>query len=148
MGKYFSAVSNEANLKKQKFGWIIFGVTDRQPRKIKGTNYKIGSKLQELKENISNHTTGNITFDEIYELNIEEKRVVMFKILPAPQNMPIAWKGFYYGRDNEALGALNIQEIEEIRNQGKTSDWSAEIISKASIDDLDKLAIIKARESI
>lgn len=146
LGKYFSAISNEANLKKQECGWIVFGVTDKPPRKIIGTNYKIGSKLQKLKEDISNHTTGKITFDEIYEIEMEGKRILVFKILPSPQNMPVAWKGFYYGRDNEALGALNIQEIEEIRNQGKLIDWSVEIVSGATIEDLDENAIKKARE--
>ncbi|MBE0479197.1 transcriptional regulator, partial [Candidatus Aerophobetes bacterium] len=29
VGKYFSALSNEANLKGKKFGWLIFGVEDK-----------------------------------------------------------------------------------------------------------------------
>lgn len=146
LGKYFSAISNETNLKKQKYGWIIFGISDIPPRKITGTNYKKGTKLQKLKEDIAQNTTGKITFDEIFEIDIEGRRVVVFRILPAPENIPIQWKGHYYGRDNEALVPLNIQEIEEIRNQGKRIDWSAEIIENATIEDLDATAIIKARE--
>lgn len=146
LGKYFSAISNETNLKKQKYGWIIFGISDVPPRKITGTNYKKGTKLQKLKEDIAQNTTGKITFDEIFEIDIEGRRVVVFRILPAPENIPIQWKGHYYGRDNEALVPLNIQEIEEIRNQGKRIDWSAEIIENATIEDLDATAIIKARE--
>ena len=26
LGKYFSALSNEANLREREFGWIVFGV--------------------------------------------------------------------------------------------------------------------------
>lgn len=147
LGKYFSAISNEANLKNKSNGWIIFGVTDKLPRQICGTNYRKRGKLQELKEEISRHTTNKITFDEIYELEIEGKRVIMFKVLPSPKNMPIAWKGHYFGRDNEALGALNIGEIEGIRNQEKKVDWSAQIIENATLSDLDERAILKAREN-
>lgn len=32
LGKYFSALSNETNLKGQSSGWLIFGVTDKPPR--------------------------------------------------------------------------------------------------------------------
>ena len=28
LGKYFSALSNEASLKQQKCGWLLFGVND------------------------------------------------------------------------------------------------------------------------
>jgi ATP-dependent DNA helicase RecG len=42
----------------------------------------------------------------------------MFQIPAAPRGIPVAWEGHYYGRDGESLGALNIQEIEQIRNQG------------------------------
>ena len=38
LGKYFSALSNEANLKGQPFGWLVFGVKDKPvPRPIVGS---------------------------------------------------------------------------------------------------------------
>jgi ATP-dependent DNA helicase RecG len=40
LGKYFSALSNEANLKGKRFGWLIFGVEDKR-REIVGSNYRI-----------------------------------------------------------------------------------------------------------
>ena len=40
LGRYFSALSNEANLKAQPAGWLVFGVTDKPPRRICGTNYR------------------------------------------------------------------------------------------------------------
>jgi len=46
-----------------------------------------------------------------------EGRVLMFQIPPAPQGIPVAWKGHFYGRHACSLGALNLQEIEQIRNQ-------------------------------
>lgn len=147
LGEYFSALSNEANLKKQKYAWLIFGITDKVPRKVSGTNYREGIKLQKLKEEIAQHTTNKITFDEIFEVEKDDKRVLMFRILPSPKNLPIAFKGHYYGRDNEALGALNISEIEQIRKEGIEIDWSKQICIGATIADLEPEAIKKAREN-
>ena len=29
IGRYFSAISNEANLRQQQYGWLIFGVSEK-----------------------------------------------------------------------------------------------------------------------
>ncbi len=45
IGRYFSAISNEANLRQQQYGWLVFGVGEEQGAKIKkivGTAYKKG----------------------------------------------------------------------------------------------------------
>jgi ATP-dependent DNA helicase RecG len=145
LGKYFSALSNEANLKKKECSWLVFGVDDN--RNIIGSQYrKNRADLDNLKSEIAKHTTGNISFIEIFELNLSEGRVIMFQIPPAPKGIPVAWKGHYYGRHDEALSALNIQEIEQIRNQARHYDWSAQICEGATINDLDKDALSKARE--
>lgn len=146
IGKYFSALSNEANLKRQECGWLIFGVED-STRNICGTQYRPNrNDLNGLKHEIANKTTNRITFVEIYELNLPEGRVIMFQIPPAPKGMPIAWEGHYYGREGESLSALNIHEIEQIRNQLRRDDWSAAICNEATIEDLMPEAIEKARE--
>lgn len=147
IAEYFSALSNEANLKNKRYSWLLFGITDKLPRRIVGTNYRNKkSSLESLKKEIANNTTGNITFIEIYEIIKDNKRVIMFQIPAAPKGIPIAWKGHYYGRDGESIGALNIDELENIRNQANIIDWSAQICHGATIKDLDKEAISKARE--
>jgi len=136
LGNYFSALSNEANLKNQPCGWMIFGVNNN--RKIIGTNFRSNrSKLDSLKSEIAEHTTGKITFVEIFELYISKKRLIVFQIPAAPKGIPIAWKGHYYGRNDEQIGALNIQEIEQIRNQVNQYDWSAQTCDGATLKDLD-----------
>ena len=128
LGKYFSALSNEANLKKQACGWLIFGVKD--DRSVCGSQFRENSAhLDSLKQEIANHTTGNLTFDEIYVVDHPNGRVVMFKIPPALQGIPTAWKGHWYGRNGESLGALSLREIETIRLQSSDehqthSDWN------------------------
>ena len=57
LGKYFSALSNEANLKSKTEAWLIFGIDDGT-KAITGTKYrKDPKKLHSLKEEIANHTT-------------------------------------------------------------------------------------------
>lgn len=51
----------------------------------------------------------------------------------------------YYGRDGESLVGLSIDKIERIRSQSKSEDWSAKLITEASIEDLDSDAIQFAR---
>jgi len=146
IGKYFSALSNETNLKGKSFAWLIFGVENTK-HQIVGSRYRTDrKKLDSLKKEISDKITHNISFIEIYELNTPEGRVVMFQIPAAPQGIPVAFEGFYYGRSNESLVALNIEKIERIRNQALNRDWSRKIVPDATFDDLDKNAVLKARE--
>ena len=146
LGRYFSALSNEANLKGKPFGWLVFGVEDKT-RKVVGTYYRSDrSKLDSLKSEIANKTTNRITFIEIHELLLHEGRVIMFQIPAAPQGIAVAWEGHFYGRDGASIGALNIQEIEQIRNQVNDYDWSAQICQGATINDLDEDALAVARK--
>jgi ATP-dependent DNA helicase RecG len=107
IGKYFSALSNEANLHGKPAGWLIFGVTDKLPRKIVGSNYRLTPPgLDRLKEEIAQHTNHRITFVAVHNLAVDEKRVVMFEIPPAPRGVPTTWNGAAYGRIHESLGPL------------------------------------------
>ena len=145
LGQYFSALSNEANLMRKSDAWLIFGIKD--DKSIVGTNFRNDKKsLHSLKAEIANHTTNRITFKEIYETELENKRVVLFQIPSAPQGVPVAWRGHYYGRDASELQPLNIEEFERIRSQIANFDWSIQICKDATIEDLSIEAIDKARE--
>ncbi len=147
LGKYFSALCNEANLKGTRSAWLVFGISNSDKRVV-GTQFRNSrSDLDSLKAEVANHTTGRLSFIEIYELNQPEGRVVLFEIPAAPRGIPIAWKGHYYGRDGEELNALNLEEVERIREQARGEDWSAGILEDASLSDLSEEAVIKARES-
>lgn len=146
LGKYFSALSNEANLRDKGFAWLVFGVHDKT-REILGTSFKNSMKsLQKLKHDLSQHTTGNNTFREIHELKIDGKRMLMFQIPAAPRGIPMAWKGHFYARRGESLGALDMGKYEDIRRQMVDEDWTAKILPDATIDDLDPEAILEARK--
>ena len=95
----------------------MFGVHDKT-REILGTSYKNGMKsLQKLKYDLSQHTTDGNTFRDIFELEVEGKRVLMFQIPAAPRGIPMAWQGHFYARRGESLVALDMSKYEEIRRQ-------------------------------
>ncbi|MBV5296765.1 MAG: putative DNA binding domain-containing protein [Rhodoferax sp.] len=146
LGKYFSALCNEANLKRQPSAWLVFGVNDR--RQVVGSSFRLTRKdLDSLKEEIANKTTNRITFIEIHEVAHTNGRVVLFEIPAAPRGLPVAFDGHYYGRDGEALSPLNLEEIERIRAQSTVEDWSAVIVPDASLADLDDEALAVARRN-
>lgn len=146
LGKYFSALSNEANLKRRSAAWLVFGVKDN--RQVVGSNFRSSRKdLDNLKEEVANKTTNRITFVEIHEVQHADGRVVLFEIPAAPKGLPIAFDGHYYGRDGEALSPLNLEEIERIRAQVGTEDWSAVVVAEAALDDLDEEALTVARRN-
>lgn len=146
LGKYFSALSNEANLRGLDFAWLIFGY-DEKKHKIVGTSYKNGeSALNNLKHDFAQHTTDGQTFREIVPIEVDGKRILMFKIPASPRNIVMKWKGIAFGRDGESLKPLNQSKMDEIRHQTPEPDWSAELVSNATIDDLDEVAIAKARK--
>lgn len=146
LGKYFSALSNEANLKNTGSAWLIFGVRDKD-KAVVGSQFRPNrADSDSLKAEIANKTTNRITFIDIHELNLPEGRVIMFEIPAAPRGIPIAFEGHYYGRDGEELQPLNLEEIERIR-LASLEDWSAVICPDATIADLDEKAIETARKN-
>ena len=147
LGKYFSAIANEANLRGKEYGWLIFGVEDKE-HLIVGTQYRNGTKsLNSVKKEIAKNTTQQISFIEIYELEKEGKRVLLFQIPATPKGIPMAYSGHYYARNGEELAPLDIEKIERIRRQSLLEDWSAQVVEEATTDDLDTQAIKLAREN-
>ena len=147
IGKYFSALANEANLRNIERAWLVFGV-DNATREIVGSDYREErERLHGLKFQISQGCEPSITFREIHELRTEQHRVVLFEIPAAPFGMPIAWKSHYYARAGESLIGLGLDKQDEIRKQVGDSDWSAQVVQSATLAHLDAAALSRARES-
>ena len=143
IGKYFSALSNEANLRGLQEAWLIFGISD--DKKIVGTDFRKQGGLQSLKKEIVNGTNERLTFMEIYTLNLEKCRVIAFQIPPAIRGIPTTWQGAAYAREHESISPLPMNKVDLIRSQ-IGMDWSKEIVENATLEDLDKEAVKKARE--
>ncbi len=149
IGEYFSAISNEANLHELQYGWLVFGVRNKD-KKVVGSNYRDTQGLRTLKNEIASGTTGGISFIDIYEIypeiDGETKRVIMFQIPAAITAVPTGWHNIEYGRDGESLVPLSPEKRERIRRQEKM-DWSKQFVPGATISDLDGQAIQIARKN-
>lgn len=151
IGRYFSAISCEANLKQQQYGWFVLGVSETEIKHVVGTAFKKGDPmlLEQFKYEISQDTTDGITFMTIVELypvvNGEKKRVLMFQVPAAVVGIPTGWKNQYYARSGDSLVPLPQFKIDQIRNETRR-DWSKLILAGATIEHLDKAAITLARE--
>lgn len=145
LGQYFSALSNEANLRDKDFAWMVLGI-DNKTHCIIGTSFKDSEEsLNKLKHDMSQHTTDGLIFREIVPLTIEGKRVLMFKIPASPRNIVMHWKGIAYARDGESIKPINQAKRDEIRHQAPEPDWTAQLIEDATINDLDELAVATAK---
>lgn len=143
IGKYFSALSNEANIRGLNEAWLVFGVTN--DKRIVGTEFRKQGGLQNLKKELVNGTNERLTFMEIYELTMEKCRIVLFQIPPAIRGIPTTWQGAAYAREHESISPLPMNKVDLIRSQ-IGMDWSKEIVDGALIEDLNPEAIKKARE--
>jgi len=143
LGQYFSALSNEANLKGLHFAWLVFGV--KNDKSVVGTSIN-DIQLNNYKNEMAQHTSPRLSFELTERIEKEGKQVILCKIPVAPQGQPVSWKGHYYGRDGESLGALHDNERDRIKIQNTALDWSAQIIHEATINDLSKEAIDFAKK--
>lgn len=143
LGRYFSALSNEANLKNRPNAWLILGVSDKGI--VVGTEIS-NSRINEYKKEMADHTTPSLSFREVHKESFGGKLVLFFEIPAAPKGMPVSWKKQYYGRDGESLSILNLDEIDLIRGQLQGYDWSAQIVEGATLDDLSSQAIDEAKQ--
>ena len=144
-GEYVSALSNEANLRGVSAGWLVFGVSN--DRHITGTAHLVDSlHRQSLKQHIHQSIDQGLTIREVYEVTVDEKRVVLMEVPAAPQGIPISWKGDYRARAGESLVSLSLDKLDEIRQQTIGADWTAVVVPEATLADLDSDAITRARQ--
>ena len=143
LGRYFSALSNEANLRNAECGWLLFGVTDK--REICGTAYRKEKRrpsigLRSLKHKITEGLNNGLTFEEIYEFDLDGERVVAFQIPPCEFVSPTTWRGIPWSREDSSLKEMPRFKLEAIWGQSRP-DWSKGASFEANLDDLDTDAV-------
>lgn len=147
IGEYFSALSNEANLRSAERAWLVFGINNKT-RAVAGSDYRLDSeRLHSLKIQIAQATEPSISLREIHVLDHPQGRVILFEIPPAPRGIPIAWKGHYYARAGESRTSLGLDKLDDIRQQTLQQDWTAQTVKQATLNDLDEHAVRAAREA-
>ena len=143
LGKYFSALSNEANLRNAECGWLIFGVTNK--REVCGTAFRKEDRrpsvgLRNLKHEIAENLNNGLTFEEVYEFDMDGKRVVALQIPPCEFASPTTCRGIPWSRENESLVEMPRFKLEAIWGQSRP-DWSKRASFEAGLSDLDPEAV-------
>ncbi len=147
IGEYISALSNSANLCNQPYAYIVWGV-ENDSHNIIGTSFHIKSEKegnQELEFWLMQNLNPKIDFS-CHELTIKNKKISLIKI-PAAKGQPTKFKGIAYTRIGSNKTELkNYPDKERILWQSNpTTDWSIEICTNATINDLDETAIFQAK---
>lgn len=127
--EYCVALANEGG------GKMILGVTDKVPRKVVGT--EAFQNLERTKAGLIERISLRIDVEEIIH---PQGRVVVFHVPSRPIGMPIHYEGRYFMRAGEDLAPMLPDMLKRIFDEAGP-DYTAEICSRASLDDLDSDAI-------
>ncbi len=127
---YCVALANEGG------GLLIFGVTDKKPRKIVGTQ-AFKENLAKIKERLIDKVHLRIDVEEILTT---EGRVLVFHVPSRPIGMPMHINGRYLMRAGQALRAMPPGMLKRIFDEADP-DFSTEICQNASFKDLNPEAI-------
>ena len=94
MGMYFSALSNEAELRDHHSAWMIFGISD--DGEVVGTDYLDTVESQSrLKRYIYEQCGMNLSYRDIHTMDHDGRRILMFEIPAAQHGTPTSFnKGF------------------------------------------------------
>lgn len=145
LGRYISGLSNAARLANQSFGYLVFGVEDNSWN-IVGTTYNYFNRKEkgsDLDFYIRKGLSPSVYF-EVFPCDYNGNKLMIFKI-PACKSVPVEFENVAYIRIDSHLTELRKfpEHLKKILNSDR--DWSAEIVEKAIIEDLDPDAIAKAR---
>ncbi|HOK45946.1 MAG TPA: ATP-binding protein [Bryobacteraceae bacterium] len=134
LAKYCAALANEGG------GKIIFGVTDRRPRRVVGSTAfeEPGRTVASLVSRLAIQ----VTFEEIQHPG---GRVLVFHVPPRPVGVPIQYDGVFWSRAGDELRPLSQDRLRRIFQEAGP-DFSAELHPEATIDDLDPALIERFRE--
>lgn len=148
LGKYISALSNGACLEREENGYLFFGVDDSS-HEIVGTSFDISIEKkgnQDLELFLRVNVTPKINFQvERFFYKGNKNCPISVFIIPAASEQPTCFQNVPYIRVNSST--TNLRDYHDWMRTiyNSRTDWSKEIISEASLSDLDSDAIKKAR---
>ncbi len=150
IGQYLSALGNAAILEGHDRAWMIWGV-DNTTHAIKGTTFRPftakGEGSQPLIMWLMHKMSPRPDFD-FHELQHPDGRIVILEVRP-PRAAPLAFAGERYIRIDSHKTKLSQHPDKESRlwaMLGQKDDWSGQIVTDATLDDLDHDAVTAARQ--
>lgn len=146
LGQYISGLSNAACITNQSFAYLVFGIND-ETHQVVGTNFNFKNRKEgneELELWIRRFLNPSIKFDH-FICNYGTDHLEIFRI-SAATGEPTNFKNYPYIRFDSSLTDLKKYPHYLRAIYNSQTDWSAQIVEKATIDNLDQKAIKLARE--
>lgn len=128
--KYACAISNEGG------GKIVFGITDKRPRQVKGS--KAFDQPERTRKRLIDSLRINVDFEVFNDGT--EKRVLVLIVPARPIGLPVQVDGVAWWRDGDSLVPMPESVRQKIYEESGR-DFSAEICKGATLSDLDPNAI-------
>lgn len=121
IGEYAVGIGNEGG------GWLVMGVTNKKPRRIKGTKKLDATDVQKIRDGVLDATGIQI---DVASLETAEGYVLAVKIPARPKGRVFFTKtGKYLMRTGEGLRGMPPDEIERIRfEELARPDFTAECV--------------------
>lgn len=127
--EYCVALANEGG------GKLILGITDKRPRRVVGSQ-----AFRDLERTQAGLTERLRLRIDVECIKHPDGRVLVFHVPSRPIGMPVHYNGKYLMRSGESLVPMTPDQLKRIFDESGP-DFSAEVVPKASIDDLNDAAI-------
>jgi len=147
LGEYLSALANEACLRGQPRGYLVFGIDDAT-HKIVGTTFDPYIAKGKGNQGLLPWLAAGLYPNTGFEAHIVEHpcgRVVLFEVGPA-RDQPVSFYGTAFIRVGSSKTELSKHPEKARALWTRGQDWSGEVCEAASLADLDPEAVAKARE--
>ena len=132
--KYCAALANEGG------GKIVFGITDKRPRSVVGS--QAFKQPERTRAGLIERLHLNIDFSIVTH---PAGRVLIFHVPTHPIGNPVKYKGIYWQRQGDSLIAMTEERLRSIFVQAG-HDFSADICAGATMEDLEPAAIEDFRQ--
>ncbi len=132
--KYCVALANEGG------GKIVFGVTDKRPRTVVGS--QAFKQPERTRAGLIERLHLNIDFEIIEH---PQGRVLIFNVPGHPIGIPVKYNGIYWQRQGDSLIEMAEDRLRSIFAEAG-HDFSADICAEAGMADLDPVAIENFRK--
>lgn len=132
---YAVAIGNEGG------GCLVLGIDDK--KRVVGTTSFPKDSFVSVKERIYDKTKQRLKIEEKFFNGL---RIVIIKIPGRPLGEYYSFYEVPLMRVGQELRTMSKERIQEILNETRI-DWTGQIAEKASFDDIDENAILKAKEN-
>ena len=147
LGEYLSALANEACLRGQPRGYLLFGIDDAT-HEVVGTRFDPYAAKGKGNQDLLPWLAAGLCPNTGFEPHIVEHprgRVVFFEVGPA-RDQPVSFYGTAFIRVGSSKTELSKHPEKARALWTRGRDWSGEVCEAASLADLDPEAVAKARE--